>query len=299
MKQRKDTYARSVWLRGLNRLSARISSYMSTPVVTCHMNDNLAHVRNLLLRRDIGRVVVVDDGHVFGIVTWTDLIKAFVSLQKRWASHPIDEVLVKQVMTKNPILIRQTRSIRMAAKTMVRYGVSGLPVVDQQKTLSGIITKTDIVRAIPRTKSSRLSVSEVMTTDVVTLSPNHTLYRAASLMDQNKISHLVVTEGGAPVGMISKIDLASFAPAVAGRMSAPRKKFVFDNANDRRVYFVPVAADLMTTDLITVKPEASLLDASRTMLDHGISSLPVVDDSGKLVGIITKSDLVRAVARFR
>jgi CBS domain-containing protein len=62
---------------------------------------------------------------------------------------------------------------------------------------------------------------------------------------------------------------------------------------------VPVAADLMTTDLITVKPDVSLLDASRIMLDHSISSLPVVDDSGKLVGIITKSDLVRAVARFR
>ncbi|MEM0120273.1 MAG: CBS domain-containing protein [Thermoprotei archaeon] len=270
---------------------------MSTPVVTCHMNDNLAHVRNLLLRHDIGRVVVVDDGHVTGVVTWTDLIKAFVSLRKRWASRPIDEVLVKHVMTRNPILIRQTRSIRMAAKTMVRYGVSGLPTVDQQKTLVGIITKTDIVRAMPRTRSSRLSVSEVMTTDVITLSPNHTLYRAASLMAQNKISHLVVAEGGSPVGIISKIDLASYAPLVPIGVGALRKKFVSDN--DRRVYYVPVAAELMTTKLFTVKPDATLLEASKTMLEHGISSLPVVDDTGRLVGIITKSDLVRAVARFR
>jgi len=280
-------------------LSARISSYMSSPVVTCHPNDNLAHVRNMLLRRRIGRVVVVEGGRVAGIVTWTDLIKTFVSLRKRWSSHPIDEVLVKQIMTKNPILIRLTRSVRMAAKTMVRYGVSGLPVVDEQRLLVGIITKTDIVRALPRTRSSNLSVSEVMSTDVVTISPNHTLYRAASLMAQNRISHLVVAEGGVPVGIISKIDLASFAPEAAGRLIKPKRKFMFDDANDKRIYFVPIAADLMTSELITVSPDAKLGEAGRMMLENGISSLPVVDDSGKLVGIITKSDLVRAVARFR
>jgi CBS domain-containing protein len=280
-------------------LSARVSSYMNSPVVTCHVNDNLAHVRNILLKRDIGRVIVVDDGHVVGVVTWTDLIKAFVSLQKRWASQPIDEVPVHRAMTKNPILIRQTRSIRMAAKTMIRYGVSGLPVVDQAKTLTGIITKTDIVRAMPRTKSSTMGVSDVMTTDVVTLSPNHTLYRAAALMAEKKISHLVVTEGDVPVGMISKIDLASFAPA-AQPLSTPRKKrFLFDNVNERRVYLVPVAADLMTPNLITIRRDAKLLDAAQKMLENKISSLPVVDDAAKLVGIITKSDLVRAVARYR
>lgn len=279
-------------------MSARVSSYMNAPVVTCQPNDNLAHVRNLLLKRRIGRVVVVEDGRVVGIVTWTDLMKAFVSLRERWSSHPIDEVLVKQVMTRNPILIRLTRSIRMAAKTMVRYGVSGLPVVDQQRSLVGIITKTDIVRALPRTRSSGLKVSDVMTSEVVTISPNHTLYRAAALMAEKKISHLVVADGGVPVGIISKIDLASFVPAM-GRLVAPKRKFFFDDSTSRRIYFVPVAADLMTTELITISPDATLGEAGKTMLENNISSLPVVDGSGRLVGIITKSDLVRAVARFR
>lgn len=278
-------------------MSARVSSYMSAPVTTCHPNDNLAHVRNLLLKKRIGRVVVVEDGRVAGIVTWTDLMKAFVSFRRRWSSYPLDEVLVKQVMTRNPILIRLTRSIRVAAKTMVRYGVSGLPVVDQQRSLVGIITKTDIVRAIPRTRSANLTVAEAMTTEVVTISPNHTLYRAASIMAQKKISHLVVAEGGVPLGMLAKSDLASFAPAARGLFDAKRK-FVFDDATSSRIYFVPLVADFMTTELVTISPQAKLVEAATTMLENNISSLPVVE-GGRLVGIITKSDLVRAVARHR
>ena len=54
-----------------------------------------------------------------------------------------------------------------------------------------------------------------------------------------------------------------------------------------------IARDLMTTDLVSISPDSSVLDAAETMLSHHISGLPVVDSAGALVGMITAGDLIR------
>jgi CBS domain-containing protein len=276
-------------------MSVRVSSYMSAPVVTAHENDNLAHVRNLMLKYKIGRVVVLREENVGGIFTITDFVRVFTSQEKRWSYLPVNEILVKDVMTKNPIMIYQTKSVRLAAKTMTKYRISGLPAVDIEKRLKGIITKTNIVRAIPRTRSSKIRVEELMTREVITLSPSHTLFRAASVMAKHSISHVVVTEGKTPVGMISKSDLASYAPVNSGRSALERAS---GKGGYSKAYVVPLVADLMRDSLVTIEPANTLGRASEVMLEQGISSLPVVEGDS-LVGIITKSDLVRAVAKFR
>ncbi len=274
---------------------------MTSPVVTVTENDNLAHARNTMTKHCVGRLVVTIDGTVQGIITWTDLMRAFLSREKDWITLPIDQIFVKEVMTKNPIMIRRSKSIRLAAKTMTRHKISGLPAVDNEGELKGILTKTDVVRAIQRTRSAKLPVSSIMTRKVVTISGNHTLYRAAYLMNEYSISHLIITDGNLPVGIISKSDLASFAP-LGPRFEQPRanRKISSHEAWLRKsLRLVPVAKDLMCADLLVIKPDATLSEASSVMLRRGISSLPVVDSSGTLNGIITKSDLVSAVAKFR
>ncbi|MEM3671309.1 MAG: CBS domain-containing protein [Thermoprotei archaeon] len=287
-------------------MSVRISSYMSTPVVAVGPNDNLAHVRNLMIKFKIGRVVVVDDDHVAGILTWTDLMKSLLSMEKDWATRPIDMILAKEVMTQNPVMIRSSKSIRLAAKNMIKRGISGLPAVNQQSELKGMITKTDVVRAMPKTRASKLTVEQVMSTPVVSATPFHTVYRAAALMSEHRIAHLVIEEGGTPVGIISKSDLASYVPLVgidSGSDAHPSfiklKRLRFGVPHQARMYNVPIAADLMTTSLVVSRPDATLLEASQVMLRRGISSLPVVSENDALIGIISKSDLVKAVARYR
>lgn len=275
---------------------------MSAPVMTVTPNDNLAHVRNMMIKFKIGRLVVVDGGQVVGIVTWTDLIKALLSREKKWAYQPVDEILVKEVMGSSPLMIRISKSVRLAAKAMVRRDISGLPVLDQKDELKGIITKTDIVRAIPQTRSASLPVSKVMVSPVVTATPYHTVYRAASLMAEHGIAHLVIEEGGSPVGIIAKSDLASFAPLVSWNSHPSFIKLKHTRAgapHPARLYQVPIAADLMTVNMVVTRPDATLMEASQFMLRRGISCLPVVSEEDLLIGMLTKSDLVRAVAKYR
>lgn len=59
---------------------------------------------------------------------------------------------------------------------------------------------------------------------------------------------------------------------------------------------VPTARDIMTRSLVTLKPDQPALEAARTLLKHKISGAPVVDDAGKLLGLLSEYDCLRAVA---
>lgn len=56
--------------------------------------------------------------------------------------------------------------------------------------------------------------------------------------------------------------------------------------------------DLMSRDLVVIREDADLADAAQTMITYGISGLPVINSEGRLVGIITKTDITRAVSEF-
>ncbi|MNN93831.1 inosine 5'-monophosphate dehydrogenase [compost metagenome] len=63
-----------------------------------------------------------------------------------------------------------------------------------------------------------------------------------------------------------------------------------------REYFVPLAKDIMSEDLVTIKGDEDAAYAAQIMVANGIGALPVVDDEGRLIGLITKHEFVKAVA---
>jgi acetoin utilization protein AcuB len=118
-------------------------------------------------------------------------------------------------------------------------------------------------------------VEQVMTTPVVTATPETPASRARDLLGTGHFRHLPVVRYGRLVGMISDRDLR------AARMLAE------DPPVDR----------LGTADVLTVEPGTPVEEASRLMLEHKIGALPVVQH-GALVGIVTESDLFRMLTRL-
>ena len=124
-------------------------------------------------------------------------------------------------------------------------------------------------------------VEEFMTSPVVVVSPGESLARVRNLMIRYGIGRLVVVdEYEKPIGIITKTDIAE---AVA---SAPRKEL-----DQFRV------DEVMTREPITISVGSSVREAARILLEKNIGGLPVVDRGGRLVGIITKTDLVKAYLR--
>ena len=125
---------------------------------------------------------------------------------------------------------------------------------------------------------SSTRVSEVMTRSVVTVSPGASVREAARLMAERNVGALpVVDEGGRLVGILSERDIVRRVVA-AGR-----------DPDSTRV------SEVMTPDPVTVGPDYTLADALRVMAQLGVRHLPVVDEGGRLVGIISVKDIEYAM----
>lgn len=107
------------------------------------------------------------------------------------------------------ISVTPDESLREAARVMASKGIGLLVVVDPKdsKKLVGVISERDIIRALARNEEDS-KVREIMTKEVITVKDTDTLYKAAKLMKEHRIRHLVVVnEEGIPLGVLSIRDL--------------------------------------------------------------------------------------------
>ena len=140
-----------------------------------------------------------------------------------------------------------------------------------------------------------MRVEDFMTRSVITITPDTTLLAAAKLMLEHRVGGFpVVDAAGRIIGVFSESDLlreqgekgSPWLDIMIGDDGRPAASL---QLGTRKV------ADLMTRQLIAITPDASIADACRLLHDHRLRRLPVLD-GGKLVGMIARADLVRAVA---
>jgi CBS domain-containing protein len=124
-----------------------------------------------------------------------------------------------------------------------------------------------------------------MTTEVTTVGPAEPIRRAWDLVDEKRLRRFPVIESDRLVGIITDRDLRN---ATASSVVLTEKKY-----HDFLLDTVKVES-MMTADPATVSPDAPLVEAARLILDMQVGGLPVVEQ-GKLVGIITETDLIRTL----
>jgi CBS domain-containing protein len=154
----------------------------------------------------------------------------------------------------------------------------------------------------PTTETAPTRAREVMTTNVVAVTPATTVREIARLLLEHRISAVpVVDELGAPIGMVSEGDLIGRdeKDRLARRdwwlalLTGSRR---FDEAfQDEVTAEKRTAADLMTAPLVTVTEETGVDEVARLLTIHHVKRVPVVRD-GKMTGIVSRADLVRALA---
>jgi CBS domain-containing protein len=150
-----------------------------------------------------------------------------------------------------------------------------------------------------------LKVRDIMHADVITVGPDATIRELATILAEHKIGGVpVVDEVGTVLGVVSESDVIlqdaefhfpyyiQFLESVIYLQSLARFEERFRKTFGTRV------AEIMSADPVGISSDASVHDAATLMADHGVNRLPVIDERC-LVGIVTRGDIVRAIAESR
>lgn len=129
-----------------------------------------------------------------------------------------------------------------------------------------------------------MRIRDLMSRPVISVPPSMSLRDAWQIVREHGFRHLPVAEGDRLVGMISDRDLRDAAPS---SLESRPDTTAFDRTPVRYVMIAPVE---------TIGPDEPVEEAAALMLDRKVSALPVVDESGALVGIVSTSDLLRHLA---
>lgn len=144
-----------------------------------------------------------------------------------------------------------------------------------------------------------MKIRDVMTADVVTVTPETSLHEVARLLSEHRVSGLPVIDlDGRCIGVVSEADVLVKELGHPGPRH-PLEWILGDrrDADEIRRRAARTAREAMTSPAITVEPDRPVRVAADLMVGHRVNRLPVVDE-GRLVGILTRADLVRAYLRL-
>jgi CBS domain-containing protein len=265
---------------------------MTDKLVTAPPSASMLELRDLMLTNLVRRVVIAQDKHGLGIVSQRDIMRFIFNDTK---GLPLDKVKAEQIMSKPLIVSKKSDSIQAAAKSMIERSISSVVIVDGKEELAGIVTKSDLCRHFGLSYRGWFKVKEFMTKSVVTVKAHQSIFYAFATFDKHQISRLVV-EDGQIAGVITLSDLVVQSPlfgSVRGSQAGARRKLL----GPAETMAMMTVGDVMTRNPITVLAESDLAGAASLMNMHGISGLPVLNSAGGLSGIVTKTDVTRAVIR--
>ena len=283
----------------MNVKDSKLSKLLIKPI-TVTPNSTLVKIRESILKNRVKRVVVVDKKIPIAIITEKDIAKKIYEL----GNKPIKSVIAKNFKPKKLFTLTRENTVKECAQMMKKHRISVVIILNEDKTLGGIVTKTDLVTVFLTKGSESLKVSEVMKKNLIVAAPSDPILHVESLLLKYGISRVIIKRNDKPVGIITFRD---FVPAKIPQWIAesadPKevkeykfKKGLEEGQVNQMSYLFPFhATDIMSINPVTVEADKEIRAAITLMIKHDISGLPVVKKS-KLVGIITKSDIVIVLA---
>lgn len=310
----------TVW----NKMQLVAADICNNNPVTLEGNKTLYDARNVLLKYNISRVIILkgrQNKKPTGIVTEKDIVRF---LHAEFPRRSLDEIRLDEIIANQQLItVEGGTNVGDCAKLMLNNDISSLVIVkandEDNSVLSGIITKSDLLDAYARSFGGDVAINEYMTKKVLTVKPDESVHIVLLIMADGNVSRVIVVgdNNSKPVGIITSHDLLPASTLLIADKSKPplsqyrtKGKEIEMNentgstaANTGGLPFgmkrILLAQDIMKFNPIMVTDYSNLVDAALIMRGNRISGLPVVDSNDKLVGIITKTDIIRAIADDR
>jgi acetoin utilization protein AcuB len=267
----------------------KVKDIMKRGPLTIREDDVLSMAQSLMTWAGIRHLPVLRQGKLTGILSDRDLL----SYRVRSAGE-LDwrRARVRAAMHPTPQTAHPDDSLTEVAGRMATAKIGALPVVDKGD-LVGIITTIDVLagevrEAMAPHRPGSPAVGDAMTVAPVAAHPGDSLLDAAAIMAERGVRHLPVTDqDGVVVGMLSDHDLRAvvgdpveFMRAREGRVDAGRLR----------------VSDAMSHPAVTASPDVPVAQLAYAFADGALAALPVVDDKGVLIGVLSYVDVLRSLA---
>lgn len=278
--------------------------YASTEVYVVTWNDTLAYARNLMMRYNISRLVVVEDKKPVGILSQRNLLSVIGRLDSDFEGRNLDEILIKDAASKNLITLDTNASVKDACKIMNGQNIGSVVLVDSENNLAGIFTKTDATKAFMEHGSNKWKAADIMEKITITVNRFQSLKKAIDAFVHDKADIVIVTDNKVPVGVISLKNILTYRVDLLLRSRSikyTRAKGGIEESSfaevGGKIKQQPLVEDLMTPLQNAVGENDDLVKAASLMLKFGVSGMPVINNLGELVGVITKTNIVGLISR--
>lgn len=258
-------------------------------------NSTVSHAIKKLLDINISRLIVKDENKPVGIITEKD-IGFFLFSEK--TKQSLDDISLTKIM-KSIKFVDPTTTPEESAKIMMEKGISSL-AIGKNDSVVGIFTKTDLLGYYLKNYAGKNKVADFMTHDFVFTHTAAPLYKVVRKMVENKVSRIIVKkQDEEPIGIISFRDLFRISIELGDEdysgftlSESIRNGFLSDGGFGG----VSLARSVMTKGLITIKFNSDLVNACKIILKNKVSGLIVLDGNNAIAGIISKTDITRALA---
>ena len=254
-----------------------ISDIATREFVEVDANKRLGKVRAIFERENPKGIIVTEDGAYAGVITQKQLVQ----------SHVEDDAKAG-AMTRSAPKVERTADVRKVARVLVEGGTKVAPVF-QGEELWGIITEDAILEAVIENLDA-LTIEQIYTEDVITVEEDTNVGQIVNLLRKHSISRLpVLDDTDGLTGMVTRHDIVDVVVRDMDKATRGDRSGEIERVLDLPVY------DVMNSPVETAAPGDSVRDAVARMLERDFGGLVVTDDVDHVIGIVTKTDVLRAL----
>lgn len=259
-------------------LSNKVSEIMTTNLTMAPASASIFQVMEIMVAEDVGRIIVTDDDVPIGIFTEKDVLKRVVN-----AGIDARKTDIKRVMTTPVRAVREETHIIDAFGKMYRGKFRHLLVRGRRGKIIGIVSMRRILNIaveLGQGLSETRTLGDIAAAAIETVVQTATVHQAIELMDKKNVTAVVVTAAGKPAGIFTERDVLK---RVAATEIAVERTTV---------------QQVMTAPIITMPQTALVGDVLAEMYRRDIRNMPVRNDSGDLVGLVSMPEILQYARAF-
>ena len=265
----------------------KIKNIMSENVVSIDKNLNICDCLRVMYKDNLSRIPVTSTNEnkkvLVGIISEKDIANKLGSA--KYGNMAPSHFHVSTVMVKDLITVDEDDDVTEVAKILIDKNIGAIPVLSDGEMV-GIVTKSDFIYLCKAKAYEKISVKDIMTTDIISISADDRLVHARKVIMDSGVGRLLLTEDNELAGIITSKDIAK--AFVSFRKHTPDK---YQASQIKEL----IAGDYMSTNVETISQYATVPQLADAMLETGYNGYPVVDDEDQIIGIVTQSDLLKLI----